>query len=97
VNHRSSRQYLTGLLLLHTYDLSPPAIWGGPAWVDSDRWDVLAKTPGEVRLNLGAQMSMLRQLLIERFKLTFDREPKELFAGVKLRNIERLPVPAERV
>jgi uncharacterized protein (TIGR03435 family) len=65
-------------LIAAAYDLSPQAILGGPAWVDSDRWDILAKTPGAVRPNLDQQMSMLRQLLSERFKLTFHREPKEL-------------------
>jgi uncharacterized protein (TIGR03435 family) len=64
-------------LIAAAYDLSPQAISGGPAWVDSDHWDILAKTPGEVRPNLGEQMSMLGQLLSERFKLEFHREPKE--------------------
>lgn len=65
-------------LIAAAYDLSPRAIWGAPEWADSDRWDILAKTPGEVRPNLSEQMSMLRQLLSERFKLTFHREPKDL-------------------
>lgn len=65
-------------LIAAAYDLSPQAISGGPAWVDSERWDILAKTPSEVRPNLVEQMSMLRQLLGERFKLVFHREPKQL-------------------
>ena len=65
-------------LIAAAYDLSPKAISGAPSWVDSDRWDILAKTPGDVRPNLNEQMSMLRRLLSERFKLTFHREPKEL-------------------
>jgi uncharacterized protein (TIGR03435 family) len=60
------------------YSLTPRLISGGPAWVDSDRYDILAGTPGEVQPNLDEQMSMLRKLLVDRFKLTFHRERKEL-------------------
>jgi uncharacterized protein (TIGR03435 family) len=60
------------------YNLTPQAISGGPAWIESDRYDILAGTPGEVRPNLDEQMSMLRNLLADRFKLAFHREPKEL-------------------
>jgi uncharacterized protein (TIGR03435 family) len=65
-------------LIAAAYDLNPQAISGGPAWVDSERWDILAKTPGAIRPNLDEQMSMLRDLLKERFKLGFHREPKQL-------------------
>ena len=60
------------------YNLTPRAISGGPAWIDSDRYDIVAATPGEVRPNLDEQMSMLRKFLADRFKLTFHREQKEL-------------------
>jgi uncharacterized protein (TIGR03435 family) len=63
-------------LIAAAYDLSPQAISDGPPWVDTERWDILAKTPGQVRPNLAEQMSMLRQLLRERFKLVYHREPK---------------------
>jgi uncharacterized protein (TIGR03435 family) len=65
-------------LIAAAYNLNPHAISGGPAWVDSDRYDILAKAPGEVRPNLDEQMRMLRKLLADRFKLTFHREPREL-------------------
>lgn len=65
-------------LIAAAYDMSPQAISGGPAWVDSDHWEILAKTPGGVRPNLTEQMSMLRQLLADRFRLTSHREPKQL-------------------
>jgi len=60
------------------YNLPPQAISGGAAWADSERYDIVAKTPNEIRPNLDEQMSMLRELLAERFKLTFHREQKEL-------------------
>jgi uncharacterized protein (TIGR03435 family) len=65
-------------LIAAAYDLSPQAISGGPAWVDSDHWDIVAKTPGEVRPVLDEQMAMLRKLLSDRFGLRFHREPKQL-------------------
>jgi uncharacterized protein (TIGR03435 family) len=64
-------------LIEAAYDLTPRAISGGPDWTDSDRYDILAGTPGEVQPNLDEQMSMLRKLLTDRFKLTFHREQKE--------------------
>jgi uncharacterized protein (TIGR03435 family) len=65
-------------LVAAAYDLPPEAISGGPSWIDSDRWDILAKTPGEIRPRLEEQMAMLRALLSDRFKLMFHRESKEL-------------------
>jgi uncharacterized protein (TIGR03435 family) len=65
-------------LLAAAYNLNPHAISGGPAWIDSERYDILAKTPGDVRPNLNEQMAMLRALLAARFNLTFHRELREL-------------------
>src|SRR6204780_2687569 len=39
-------------LVAASYNLNPTAISGGPAWVDSDRYDIVAKAPSEVRPNL---------------------------------------------
>ena len=65
-------------LIAAAYNLSARAIAGGPAWVDSEHYDILAETPCEVRPNLDQQMAMLRRLIVERYKLTFHREQKEL-------------------
>jgi uncharacterized protein (TIGR03435 family) len=67
---------LTGLITA-AYNLPIRTISGGPAWVGSDHFDIVAIAPGDVRPNLDEQMSMLRKLLADRFKLTFHREPKE--------------------
>jgi uncharacterized protein (TIGR03435 family) len=77
-NRFAAHNHAVRTLIAAAYDLSPQAISGGPPWVDFDHWDILAKTPGEVRPNLDEQMSMLRHLLTERFQLVFHREPKEL-------------------
>lgn len=73
-----ARNHALRTLLAAAYELHPHAIVGGPAWTDSDRYDILAKTPGTVRPNLNEQMAMLRKLLTDRFKLTFHRGSKEL-------------------
>jgi len=70
--------YTLKSLIGAAYNLTPRAISGGPAWVETDRYDILAGTPGEGRPTLDEQMSMLRKLLADRFKLTFHREEKEL-------------------
>ena len=64
------------LLIAAAYDLNPQTISGGPAWVDADKFDVHALTPGEKRPDHDAQMLMLRTLLGERFHLQFHREEK---------------------
>lgn len=73
-----ARNHALNTLIAAAYNLSPKAISGGPAWVESDHYDILAKAPGEVRPTLDEQMAMLRKLLADRFKLTFHREQKEL-------------------
>lgn len=73
-----AKDYSLKALVGAAYNLTPQAISGGPAWIESDRYDILAGTPGNVRPTLDEQMSMLRNLLADRFKLTFHREQKEL-------------------
>jgi uncharacterized protein (TIGR03435 family) len=73
-----ARNHGLNTLIAAAYNLSPQAISGAPKWVISDHYDILAKTPGEVRPNLDEQMSMLRNLLADRFKLTHHLQQKEL-------------------
>ncbi|GGG82227.1 TIGR03435 family protein [Edaphobacter dinghuensis] len=76
--HRFVEKYYTlKLLIAAAYDLNPKTISGGPSWIDSNRYDILALTPGDVRPTRDEQMSMLRNLLTDRFKLAFHREQKE--------------------
>jgi uncharacterized protein (TIGR03435 family) len=65
------------LLIAAAYDLNPKTISSGPGWMDADHFNIVAITPGEVRPDRQEQMTMLRGLLTERFKLTFHREEKE--------------------
>ena len=72
-----ARNYTLRVILAAAYNLTPRAISGGPEWIDSDRYDILAEAPGQVRPTLDEQMSMLRKLLSDRFSLTLHREEKE--------------------
>jgi uncharacterized protein (TIGR03435 family) len=72
-----AKNYTLKLLIAAAYDLTPEAVFGGPSWVGSDRYDILAVTPGSVRPSRDRQMEMLRSLLAERFNLTFHRQAKE--------------------
>ena len=66
----------------------------GPDWLDSDRFDIVAKLPKEA--NDDQLPAMLQALLEERFKLAFHREQKMLTAyalliakgGPKLRQVD---------
>lgn len=71
-----SKNYTLKLLIAAAYELNPREISGGPEWVDSDRYDVQARTPGAVRPTHEEQMRMLRSMLAERFKLSFHRQQK---------------------
>ncbi|HEV2620096.1 MAG TPA: TIGR03435 family protein [Acidobacteriaceae bacterium] len=75
-DHFVARDYTLKSLIAAAYDLNPKAISGGPSWVESNAYDILATTPGDTRPARDVQMSMLRALLAERFALTFHREPR---------------------
>jgi uncharacterized protein (TIGR03435 family) len=77
-NRFVAKAYTLKLMVAAAYNLSPKAISGGPDWIESEPWDILALTPGETRPSQPEQMAMLRTLLSERFKLSFHREAKDL-------------------
>ena len=70
------KDYTLKLLIAAAYNLNPKAVIGGPAWMESEHYDILALTPGEKQPNHDEQMAMLRTLLSDRFKLSFHREPR---------------------
>jgi uncharacterized protein (TIGR03435 family) len=77
-------------LIIAAYGVQPFQIIGGPAWLASDRFDVVAKADGAPppeQMNL-----MLRTLLAERFKLVARMETREMptYSLVKAREDGRL-------
>jgi uncharacterized protein (TIGR03435 family) len=77
-NRFYAKAYSVKYMIGAAFNLTQTAISGGPGWADSDTYDIVAGTPGEVRPTLDEQMSMMRSLLADRFKLTFHTERKEL-------------------
>jgi uncharacterized protein (TIGR03435 family) len=63
-------------LLEWAYDIQPSQHSSGPSWVDSDRYDVVAKAEGNATDE--QHKVMLRNLLAERFQLKFHVEKKKL-------------------
>jgi uncharacterized protein (TIGR03435 family) len=68
------------LLITAAYHIPPNALEGGPGWLETDRFDVVAKaaaTTSEADLRL-----MLRTLLADRFKLAIHQDQKSMPAWV---------------
>jgi bla regulator protein BlaR1 len=70
-------------LIMFAYGLQPFQIEGGPSWLTSDRWEIVAKIPDNLvnvptRIDeMGPANYMLRTLLAERFKLVIERTTKD--------------------
>jgi uncharacterized protein (TIGR03435 family) len=97
-----ARNYTLKYMVAAAYSVTPRTISGGPSWIDSDAYDILAATPGEVRPSADDQMLMLQSLLTDRFQLRFHTEEKDLSyyaltvarSGAKLK--ESVAAPDER-
>jgi len=65
------------LVLQAAFGVKDHQLFGAPAWIDSDRFDIAAKAE---RNPLGSQMAgpMLLPVLEERFRLKFHRETRRL-------------------
>src|SRR3954469_6463635 len=61
-------------VIRNAYNLQDFQIAGGPGWVDSDRFDIVAKAEGEPKPE--ERRLMMQALLAERFNLTTHRETK---------------------
>jgi uncharacterized protein (TIGR03435 family) len=77
-------------LISNAFNLRGNRIVGGPAWLDSERFDVNARAPGKTPDNELAPM--MRTLLAERFKLMAKREVRDepVYALVVARDDKRL-------
>lgn len=63
-------------LIRFAYDLPDFQVSGGPAWLDSARYDVAAKAAGDAPVS--QTRMLLRALLADRFKLSVHTETREL-------------------
>ena len=69
-------------LMIFAYGLHAKQVTGGPAWFDSEKYDVTAKPDQAGGPNVTQLRTMVRKLLADRFQLTFHREQKELSAYI---------------
>jgi uncharacterized protein (TIGR03435 family) len=72
----STLRSLIGWAFATTVPLADQQIVGGPDWMDSTRFDVDARTDGDVPPE--RRRLMLRRLLVERFRLVARQEQREL-------------------
>jgi uncharacterized protein (TIGR03435 family) len=92
---KNGRIYVPGItlknLIMIAWDLNgDERLAGAPKWLDTDRFDVIAKAPdgvaigdltpqrSSVPLNLDALRPMIRALVVERFKLVVHTEDRPL-------------------
>jgi len=64
------------MLMRQAYRIQDFQMVGGPAWLDSDRYDIVAKAEGDA--NPDQVREMVQSLLADRFQLKFHRETREL-------------------
>jgi len=63
-------------LVMYAYDLPEYRVLGGPAWADSDSWQVSARAAKTV--SRSETQAMVRTLLAERFRLKVHVETRQL-------------------
>jgi uncharacterized protein (TIGR03435 family) len=60
------------------YWLHPKQLTGGPAWTESDRYDLTGKPDAPGQPNVDQMKTMIQKLLADRFQLKFHFEKREL-------------------
>jgi uncharacterized protein (TIGR03435 family) len=69
-------------LIVFAYGVQPQQLAGGPGWLDTDRFDIVAQAEGNLSPMPpggppGPAQLMMQRLLAERFGLTVHTEPRE--------------------
>jgi uncharacterized protein (TIGR03435 family) len=65
-------------LIRMAYGVDPERVYGGPSWLEMDRFDVFAQTPGAS--NAQSRALMLQGLLADRFHLVVHKDEKPMAA-----------------
>jgi uncharacterized protein (TIGR03435 family) len=63
-------------LIATAYGVNPDTVFGGPAWLELDRFDVIAKVPLDASLEQAK--TVLKGLLADRFQLVVHKETKTI-------------------
>jgi uncharacterized protein (TIGR03435 family) len=87
------------LFILAAFEVRSDIITGGPAWLDSGRFDIVAKAPPET--DEKTLRTMLQTLLAERFQLVTHRKERvmpeyALMAGKSGPKLAESPQPGKR-
>jgi uncharacterized protein (TIGR03435 family) len=85
------------LLIRTAFRLQDAQIAGGPGWLESDRYDIEAKTGHAEKPNPGQLSPMMQNLLADRFHLKFHHEMRDLsvYALVAAKNGPKLKLKTE--
>ena len=76
-DNRYEIRYATMVDLIHAaYGVDPDRVYGGPSWLEFDRFDVRAIAPGGS--NAASRKLMLQSLLADRFALTLHQDSKPM-------------------
>jgi uncharacterized protein (TIGR03435 family) len=65
-------------LICSAYRVQSDQVVGGPAWLDSDRFDIEAKTGGAEKISPELFRTMLQNLLADRFGFKTHRETRQM-------------------
>ena len=74
----AARGYTLVLLMQRAYGVMDWNVSGGPGWIRTDRFDIVAKASVVGNLTERQLQPMLQRLLAERFKLKLHRSSKEM-------------------
>jgi uncharacterized protein (TIGR03435 family) len=76
----------------YAYNIHPDQVVGGPAWLRTEKFDILADPETEKRPSSEQMKAMVQQLLVERFHLVMHHEQKFLsvYALVKTADTPKL-------
>ncbi len=70
------------LNIINFFGLQPQQLTGGPDWIDSTRYDIIAQFSGEMPLTepgtVGPLQLMMQRMFSERFKLAVHTETREI-------------------
>jgi uncharacterized protein (TIGR03435 family) len=68
--------YTLKRLILETHRVKSYQLHGGPAWMDTEHYDIVAKAPGKA--GIAEMMKMLIPMMADRFQLKVHRETKDI-------------------
>jgi uncharacterized protein (TIGR03435 family) len=76
----------------YAFSVHPDQVVGGPAWLRTEKFDILADPETEKRPSSDQMKAMVQQLLVERFHLVMHREQKVLsvYALMKITDAPKL-------